>query len=163
MIQQLALNKNLLRSLVSKQFFAVVNTQFSVLVHILRNDNTKEYFSFPFINFISQSRIIHRSSYSYAPQQNRITEWNWQMFKVANIIFMYMKVPKYFEGYRSYCLFLINCMLSHVLGSLLINCILSLVLGGQKLYTLLYLSIDPFPLPLGYLALCVLIIQITLN
>ena len=43
-------------------FYAEVKTQFNVPVHILRNDNAKEYFSDSFQRFMIKNGILHQSS-----------------------------------------------------------------------------------------------------
>ena len=43
---------------------------------MLRSDNAREYFSAPFISFMSQHEILHQSSCAYTPQQNGVAERN---------------------------------------------------------------------------------------
>ena len=54
------------------KFYAEILTQFNISIHVLRNDNAREYFSAPFISFMSQPGIFHQSSCAHTPQQNGV-------------------------------------------------------------------------------------------
>ena len=45
-----------------QKFYAEILTQFNIFIRVLRSDNAGEYFSTPFISFMSQHRILHQSS-----------------------------------------------------------------------------------------------------
>ena len=49
------------------KFYAEILTQFNISVRVLRSGNAKEYFSAPFISFMSQHGILHQSSYAHTP------------------------------------------------------------------------------------------------
>ena len=57
-----------------QKFHAEVRTQFNTSIRILQSDNAKEYLSGPFSSFMSSHGILHQSSCSHTPQQNRVTE-----------------------------------------------------------------------------------------
>ena len=47
------------------KFYVEILTQFNISIRVLRSDNAKEYFSAPFISFMSQHGILHQSSYAH--------------------------------------------------------------------------------------------------
>ena len=57
-----------------QKFYAEILTQFNISIRVLRSDNAREYFSAPFISFMSQHGILHQSSCVYIPQQNGVAE-----------------------------------------------------------------------------------------
>ena len=57
-----------------QKFYAEILTQFNISIRVLRSDNAREYFSAPFISFMSQHGIIHQSSCAHTPQQNGVAE-----------------------------------------------------------------------------------------
>ena len=50
-----------------KKFHVEIHTQANISIHILRNDNKKEYFSMSFSSFMSSHGILHQSSCAYTP------------------------------------------------------------------------------------------------
>ena len=56
------------------KFYAEILTQFNIYIRVLRSDNAREYFSAPFISFMSQHGILHQSSCAHTPQQNGVAE-----------------------------------------------------------------------------------------
>ena len=57
-----------------QKFYAEIQTQFNISIRVLRSDNAREYFSAPFISFMSQHGILHQSSCAHTPQQNEVAE-----------------------------------------------------------------------------------------
>lgn len=55
-----------------KNFCFEISTQFGQIIHILRSDNAKEYFSNCFNSFMHSKGIINQSSSPYTPQQNGV-------------------------------------------------------------------------------------------
>ena len=66
-------NRDELYSIFHK-FYAEILTQFNISICVLRSDNAREYFSAPFISFMSHHGILHQSSCAHTPQQNGIVE-----------------------------------------------------------------------------------------
>ena len=56
------------------KFYAKIQTQFNISIRVLRSDNAREYFSAPFISFMSQHEILQQSSYAHTAQQNGVAE-----------------------------------------------------------------------------------------
>ena len=50
-----------------QKFYAEILTQFNISIRVLRSDNAREYFSAPFISFMSQHGILHQSSCAHTP------------------------------------------------------------------------------------------------
>ncbi|KAJ9680649.1 hypothetical protein PVL29_019846 [Vitis rotundifolia] len=50
-----------------QKFYAEIQTQFNISIHVLRSDNAREYFSTPFTSFMSQHGILHQSSCTHTP------------------------------------------------------------------------------------------------
>ena len=50
-----------------QNFYAEILTQFNIPIRVLRSDNAMEYFSAPFISFMSQHGILHHSSCVHTP------------------------------------------------------------------------------------------------
>ena len=72
-------------------------TQFHVLVKILRSDNAKEYLSEPFQSFMLQHEILHQTSCVDTPSQNGLAKRkNRHLFETARALFFQMHVPKHF-------------------------------------------------------------------
>ena len=84
---------------------------------MLRSDNAREYFSAPFISFISQHGILHQSSCAHTPQQNGVTERkNRHLIETTRTLLLHYHVPFRFWGdaVLTAC-YLINRMPSSVL------------------------------------------------
>ena len=78
-----------------KQFHAMVKTQFQTDIRVLRTDNGTEYFNYILGNYLSQQGIVHQSSCSGTPQQNRVAERkNKHLLEVARAIMFTTNVPK---------------------------------------------------------------------
>ncbi|XP_052189227.1 uncharacterized protein LOC127799330 isoform X3 [Diospyros lotus] len=75
-------------------FCAEIKTQFDTSVQVLRSDNAPEYFSLPFITFISSQGILHQSSCAYTPQQNEVVERkNRHLIETARTLLLHHHVP----------------------------------------------------------------------
>ena len=57
-----------------QKFYAEILTQVNISIRVLRSDNAREYFSTPFISFMSQHRILHQSSCAHTPQQHEVAK-----------------------------------------------------------------------------------------
>ena len=118
-----------------KKFYAEILTQFNISIHVLRSDNAREYFSTPFISFMSQHGILHQSSCAYTPQQNGITKRkNRHLIETTRTLLLHYNVPFRFWGdvVLSAC-YLINRMPSSVLHDQIPH---SLLFPDQPLYFL---------------------------
>ena len=82
-----------------QKFHAEVRTQFNISIRILRNDNAKEYHFGPFSSFMSSYEILHQSSCTYTPQQNRVAERkNRHLVETTRTFHFHHKVPQCFLG-----------------------------------------------------------------
>ena len=102
---------------------------------MLRSDNAKEYFSTPFISFMSQHGILHQSSCAHTPQQNGVAERkNRHLIETAHTLLLHYHVPFHFWGdaVLTVC-YLINRMPSFVLHDQIPH---SLLFPDQPLYFL---------------------------
>ncbi|RVW60738.1 Retrovirus-related Pol polyprotein from transposon TNT 1-94 [Vitis vinifera] len=118
-----------------QKFYAEIQTQFNISIHVLRSDNVREYFSAPFTSFISQHGILHQSSCAYTPQQNGVAERkNRHLVETARILLLHSNVPFCFWGnvVLTTC-YLINRMPSCVLHDQIPH---SLLFPDQPLYFL---------------------------
>ena len=100
-----------------QKFYVEIQTQFNISIHVLRDDNAKEYFSAPFTLFMPQHGILHQSSCAHTPQQNGIAERkNRHLVETARTILLHSNVPFRFWGdaVLTAC-YLINRMPSFVL------------------------------------------------
>ena len=76
------------------KFYAEIQTQFNISIRVLHSDNAREYFSAPFISFMSQHEILHQSSCAHTPQQNGVTERkNRHLVKTARTLLLHCHVP----------------------------------------------------------------------
>ena len=77
------------------KFYAEIQTQFNISIRVLRSDNAKEYFSAPFISFMSQHGILHQSSScAHTPQQNGVVERkNRHLVETARTLLLHYHVP----------------------------------------------------------------------
>ena len=76
------------------KFYAEILTQFNISICVLRRDNVREYFSAPFISFMSQHGILHQSSCAHTPQQNGVVECkNRHLIETARTLLLHYHVP----------------------------------------------------------------------
>ncbi|CAM8932740.1 unnamed protein product [Rhodiola kirilowii] len=80
-------------------FFAMVRTQFSAAVKILRTDNGGEFFSDKLTLFLNLQGCIHQSSCPYTPEQNGVVERKHRhLLEVARALMFQSGLPKIFWG-----------------------------------------------------------------
>ena len=118
-----------------QKFYVEILTQFNISICVLRSDNAKEYFSTPFISFMSQHGILHQSPYAHTPQQNGVAERkNRHLIKTTRTLLLHYHVPFRFWGdtVLTAC-YLINRMPSSVLHDQIPH---SLLFPHQPLYFL---------------------------
>ena len=116
-----------------QKFYAEILTQFNISIRVLRSDNAREYFSAPFISFMSQHGILHQSSCAHTPQQNVIVERkNRHLIETSRTLLLHYYVPFRFWGdaVLTVC-YLINRMPSSVLYDQIPH---SLLFPDQPLY-----------------------------
>ena len=118
-----------------QKFYTEILTQFNISIRVLRSDNAREYFSAPFISFMSQHGILHQSSCAHTPQQNGVAERkNCHLIETSRTFLLHYHVPFRFWGdaVLTTCYF-INRMLSYVLHDQIPH---SLLFPDQPLYFL---------------------------
>ena len=118
-----------------QKFYAEILTQFNISIRVLRSDNAREYFSAPFISFMSQHGILHQSSCAHTPQQNGVAERkNRHLIETARTLLLHYHIPFRFWGdaVLTAC-YLINRMPSSVLHAQIPH---SLLFPDQPLYFL---------------------------
>ena len=118
-----------------QKFYAEIQTQFNIYILVLRSDNAREYFSAPFISFMSQHGILHRSSCAHTPQQNGVVERkNHHLVETTRPLLLHCHVPFCFWGdaILTAC-YLINRMPSSMLHDQIPH---SLLFLDQSLYFL---------------------------
>ena len=77
-----------------QKIYAEIQTQFNISICVLRSDNAKEYFSAPFISFMSQHGILYQSSCAHTPQQNGVAERkNRHLVETARTLLLHCHVP----------------------------------------------------------------------
>ena len=118
-----------------QKFYAEIMTQFNISICVLHSDNAKEYFSIPFISFMSQHGILHQSSCAHIPQQNGVAERkNRHLIETACTLLLRYHVPFRFWGdVVLIACYLINRMPSFVLHDQIPH---SLLFPDQPLYFL---------------------------
>ena len=85
-----------------QKFYVKILTQFNISIRVLRSDNAREYFSAPFISFMSQHGILHQSSCAHTPQQNGVAERkNRHLIETAHTLLLHYHVHFRFLGGRS--------------------------------------------------------------
>ena len=57
-----------------QKFYSEILTQFNISIRVLHSNNPKEYFSAPFISFMSKHGILYQSSCAHTPQKNGVAE-----------------------------------------------------------------------------------------
>ena len=102
---------------------------------MLRSDNAKEYFSAPFISFMSQHEILHQSSCAQTPQQNGVAKRkNRHLIETTCTFLLHYHVPfRFWENTVFTACYLINRMPSSVLHDQIPH---SLLFPDQPLYFL---------------------------
>ena len=82
-----------------QKFYAEILTQFNISIRVLCSDNVMEYFSAPFISFMSQHGILHQSSCAHTPQQNGVAERkNCYLTEIARTLLLHYYVHFRFWG-----------------------------------------------------------------
>ena len=118
-----------------QKFYAEILTQFNISIRVLRSDNAREYFSAPFISFMSQHGILRQSSCAHTPQQNGVAKRkNRYLIETTRNLLLHYHVPFRFWGdvlLTAY--YLINRMPSSVLHDQIPH---SLLFPDQPLYFL---------------------------
>ena len=117
------------------KFYVEILTQFNISIRVLRSDNAREYFSAPFISFMSQHGILHQSSCAHTSQKNRVVERkNRHLIETTCTLLLHYHVPFRFWGdvLLTTC-YLINRMPSSVLHDQIPH---SLLFPAQPLYFL---------------------------
>ena len=95
---------------VLQRFVALVETQFSTSIKILRSDSGGEYMSHAFQNYLQQKGIISQRSCPYTPQQNGVAERkNRHLLDVVRTLLIESSVPtKFWVEALSTAVYLIN-------------------------------------------------------
>ena len=84
---------------VFQNFYTFVRTQFNASIKVLWSDNTKEYLSTTFKEFLDQQGIHHQTSCPYTPQQNGVADRkNRHLLEVTRALLMEQNVPTIFWG-----------------------------------------------------------------
>ena len=99
------------------------------------SDNAREYFSTPFISFMSQHGILHQSSCAHIPQQNGVAERkNRYLIETTRTLLLHYHVPFRFWGDAV----LTACYLIHRMPSSVLHAQIphSLLFPNQPLYFL---------------------------
>ena len=118
-----------------QKFYAEILTQFNISIRVLRSHNAREYFSAPFISFMSQHGILHQSSCAHTPQQNGVAKRkNRHLIETARTLLLHYHIPFRFWGdaVLTAC-YLINRMPSSVLHAQIPH---ALLFPDQPLYFL---------------------------
>lgn len=93
-------------------FFTYVETQFSAKVLCVRSDNAKEMGEGPMKEVYARKGIVHQTSCSDTPQQNRVVEHKHRhLLETVRALSFHSKVPDQFRGDCVVCAaYLINRM-----------------------------------------------------
>ena len=118
-----------------QKFYAEILTQFNISICVLRSDNAREYFSEPFISFMSQHGLLHQYSCAHTPQQNGVAERkNRHLIEIARTLLLHYHVPfRFWEDVVLTACYLIHRMPSSVLHDQIPY---SLLFPNQPLYFL---------------------------
>lgn len=105
----------------------MVNTQFSTNVKSICSDNKYEFCSTECNTYFDSLDIIHQSSYTYTPQQNKVAEHkHCHLLEVDRSLKFQSHVPSKFWG---------ECVLT---SCFFINCLPTSLLQWKSLFELLY-------------------------
>ena len=81
------------------KFYAKILTQFNISIRVLRSDKAGEYFSAPFISFMSQHGILHQSSCAQSLQKNGVAKRkNGHLIETDRTLLLHYHVPFRFWG-----------------------------------------------------------------
>lgn len=91
-------------------FVALIETQFSICIKVLRSDSGGEYMSHNFQNYLQQKGILSQRSCPYTPQQNGVAECkNQHLLDVVRTLLIESYVPsKFWVEALSTTVYLIN-------------------------------------------------------
>jgi len=109
-----------------QSFFNEIKNQFGVSIQILRSDNACEYISHSFNTFMKSHGILHLTSCTYTPQQNRVIERkNRHLVETTHTLLIHGGVPQRFWGdvILSAC-YLTNCKSFTILNNKISHSIL---------------------------------------
>ena len=116
------------------KFYAEILTQLNISICVLRSDNAREYFSAPFISFMSQHGILHQSSCPHTQQNGVAESKNRHLIETARTLLLHYHVPfRFWEDAILTACYLINRMPSFVLHDQILH---SLLFPDQPLYFL---------------------------
>jgi hypothetical protein len=103
---------------VFKSFHAMVNTQFSAKIQVLRSDNGGEYVNHQFHDYFNLHGILHETSCPQTPQQNGIAERkNRHILETARALLINAHAPsRYWTDAVTTAVHLLNRLPSKVLG-----------------------------------------------
>ena len=97
-----------------KVFLALIETQFSTKIKILRSDSSGEYMSNEFQFFLQSHGIISQRSCPFTPQQNSVDERKNRHLNVVRTLLIESCVPSHF-GVKL-CLLLFICLIDYHLS-----------------------------------------------
>ncbi|KAK7245636.1 hypothetical protein RIF29_40484 [Crotalaria pallida] len=102
---------------VFKTFLTYIETQFSVVIKVLRSDSGGEYMSNAFQDFLNQKGILSQRSCPYTPQQNGVAERkNRHLLDVVRTLSLESSVPpRFWVEALSTAVYLINRLPSQTL------------------------------------------------
>ena len=103
---------------VFQAFHAMVENQFSAKIRILRSDNGGEYMNRDFLEYFQRNGLLHESSCSQTPQQNRVAERkNRHILETARALLIGSKAPgRHWDDAIVTAVYLMNRMPSKVLN-----------------------------------------------
>lgn len=103
---------------VFQSFHAMIQTQFSTQIRILRSDNGGEYVNHHFHSYFQQHGLIHKISCPQTPQQNGVAERkNRHILETARALLFGAHVPTWhWPDVVSIAVHLVNCLFSKILN-----------------------------------------------
>ena len=82
-----------------KRFHQMISNVFQTSIHVLRSDNSKEYFSNDFSHYLAEHGIIHQNSCPYNLQQNGVAKRkNRHLLEIARALMFTSLVPNTYWG-----------------------------------------------------------------